>query len=166
MYTCIWIRDVCYWVLRYTMENSNTLRESYFTLQKKLIKIYSGIWVMTVLTRNDPNLYIYYNSIDTDLRHFVRWLLPFPLICSLAERKNMWLTKVYSERGCSRGHDHMLVGFICYRLKSDSTHHFFRNACTKSGSLRFSQFSGCWLILSVYILMSFDFPFVRMFGFR
>jgi hypothetical protein len=24
-------------------------------------------------------------------------------------------------------------------LKSDSTHHFFRNACTKSGSLRFSQ---------------------------
>ena len=28
-------------------------------------------------------------------------------------------------------------------LKSDSTHHFFRNACTKSGSIRFSQFSGC-----------------------
>jgi hypothetical protein len=28
-------------------------------------------------------------------------------------------------------------------LKSDSTHHFFRNACTKSESLRFSQFSGC-----------------------
>jgi hypothetical protein len=41
-------------------------------------------------------------------------------------------------------------------LKSDSTHHFFRNACSKSGSLRFSQFSGCWLILSVYIIMSFD----------
>jgi hypothetical protein len=41
-------------------------------------------------------------------------------------------------------------------LKSDSAHHFFRNACTKSGSLRFSQFSGCWLILSVYIIMSFD----------
>jgi hypothetical protein len=44
--------------------------------------------------------------------------------------------------------------------------HFFRNACTKSGSLRFSQFSGCWLILSVYILMSFDFPFVRLFWVR
>ena len=28
-------------------------------------------------------------------------------------------------------------------LKSDSIHPFFRNACTKSGSLRFSQFSGC-----------------------
>ena len=48
-------------------------------------------------------------------------------------------------------------------LKSDSTHHFFRNDCIKSGSLRFSQFSGCWLILSVYILMSFNFPFVRLF---
>ena len=51
-------------------------------------------------------------------------------------------------------------------LISDSTHHFLRNACTKSGSLRFSQFSGCWLILSVYIIMSFDFPFVRLFGVR
>jgi hypothetical protein len=27
--------------------------------------------------------------------------------------------------------------------KSDLTHHFFRNACTKSRSLRFSQFSSC-----------------------
>jgi hypothetical protein len=25
---------------------------------------------------------------------------------------------------------------------------------------------GCWLILSVYILVSFDFPFVRLFGVR
>jgi hypothetical protein len=52
------------------------------------------------------------------------------------------------------------------RTISDWTHHFFRNACTKSGSLRFSQFSGCWLILSVYIIMSFYFPFVRLFGVR
>ena len=37
---------------------------------------------------------------------------------------------------------------------------------SKSGSLRFSQFSGCWLILSVYIIMSLDFPFVRLFGVR
>jgi hypothetical protein len=51
-------------------------------------------------------------------------------------------------------------------LKFNSTHHFFRNAFTKSGSLRFSQFCGCWLILSVYIIMSFDFPFVRLFGVR
>jgi hypothetical protein len=36
-------------------------------------------------------------------------------------------------------------------VKSDSTYHFFGNVCTKSGSLRFSQFSDCWLILSVYI---------------
>jgi hypothetical protein len=33
-------------------------------------------------------------------------------------------------------------------------------------TLRFTQLSGCWLILSVYILMSFDFPFVRLFGDR
>ena len=51
-------------------------------------------------------------------------------------------------------------------LKFDSTHYFFRNASAKSGSLRFSQFSGCWLIFFVYILMSFDFPFVRLFGVR
>ena len=43
---------------------------------------------------------------------------------------------------------------------------FFRNACTKSGPLRFSQFSGCWLILSVCWLMSFDFPFGRLLGVR
>jgi hypothetical protein len=50
-----------------------------------------------------------------------------------------------------------LLSYLAFGpLKSDSTHHFFRNACTKSGSLRFSQFSGCWQILSVYIIMSFD----------
>ena len=61
-----------------------------------------------------------------------------------------------------------IISYQLYKsdLKSDSTHHFFRNACTKSGSLQFSQFSGCWLILSVYILMSFDFPFGRLFGVR
>ena len=40
-------------------------------------------------------------------------------------------------------------------VKSDSTHHFFGKACTKSGSLRFS---GCWLILSVYIIWVLTFP--------
>ena len=55
-----------------------------------------------------------------------------------------------------------LVLFLCHCI----VYPFFRNACTKSGSLRFSQFSGCWLILSVYILMSFDFPFVRLFEVR
>jgi hypothetical protein len=34
------------------------------------------------------------------------------------------------------------------------------------GHYGFSQFSGCWLILSVYIIMSFDFPFVRLLGIR
>jgi hypothetical protein len=40
-------------------------------------------------------------------------------------------------------------------LKSDSTHHFFRNVCTKSGSLRCSQFSGCWLIFSIFLTDEF-----------
>ena len=36
-------------------------------------------------------------------------------------------------------------------LKSDSTHHFFRNAYTKSGSLRFHSFSVVdWFCLSIY----------------
>ena len=39
-----------------------------------------------------------------------------------------------------------------------------KDRTTLSRILRFSQFSGCWLILSVYIIMSFDFPFVRLFG--
>ena len=43
---------------------------------------------------------------------------------------------------------------------------FFGNACTKSGPLRFSKFSGCWLTLSVYWLMSFVFPFGRLLGVR
>ena len=43
-------------------------------------------------------------------------------------------------------------------VKSDSTHHFFGNACTKSGSLRFfPSFS----VVDRFCLMSFDFPFGR-----
>jgi hypothetical protein len=45
---------------------------------------------------------------------------------------------------------------------SQSINHINCVLVYKSGSLRFSQFSGCWLILSVYILMSFDFPFVML----
>ena len=36
------------------------------------------------------------------------------------------------------------------------------NTNSMSHLIYMSQFSGCWLILSVYILMSFDFPFVRL----
>ena len=43
---------------------------------------------------------------------------------------------------------------------------FFKCVFISLGSLRLSQFSGCWLILSVYIIMSLDFPFVRLFGVR
>ena len=39
-------------------------------------------------------------------------------------------------------------------LKSDSTHHFFRNACTKSGSLRFSVFQ---LLTDFVCLYTYEF---------
>ena len=51
-------------------------------------------------------------------------------------------------------------------VKSYSNLHFFGDACTKSGPLRFFQFSGCWLILSVCRFMSFEFPFGRLLGVR
>ena len=49
-------------------------------------------------------------------------------------------------------------------VKSDSTHHFFGNAWTKPGPLRFSQFSGCWLILSVYWVLPFPLEDCSVFG--
>ena len=53
-----------------------------------------------------------------------------------------------------------------YWLCSFCLLNFFGNACTKSGPLRFSQFSGCWLIVSVCWHMSFAFPFGRLLGVR
>ena len=45
-------------------------------------------------------------------------------------------------------------------------HYFFGNACTKSGPLRFSQFSSYWLILFVCWFMSFAYPIRRLLGVR
>jgi hypothetical protein len=46
------------------------------------------------------------------------------------------------------------------RLINDQNKYLFlitdHHGCSTT-SLRFSQFSGCWLLLSVYILLSFDF---------
>jgi hypothetical protein len=53
-----------------------------------------------------------------------------------------------------------------HALKSDSTHQFFRNGFTKSGSLRFSVFRLLTDFVCLYTYMSFDFPFVRLFGVR
>jgi hypothetical protein len=38
----------------------------------------------------------------------------------------------------------VFISWFCRFLRiNKGNHHFFRNACTKSGSLRFSQFFGC-----------------------
>ena len=50
-----------------------------------------------------------------------------------------------------------IVLLISY-LSFNSTHHFFRNVCTKSGSLQFSQFSGCSLICLFIYLWVLTFP--------
>jgi hypothetical protein len=127
--------------------------------------VYSGVRVAralvfcVVLCRSPFVLYLltivlYQYTIALDL--VLRWPL-FYLFCSSIVINDVIVTAGIFERNES-------VRFGA--VKSDSTHHFFGNACSKSGSLRFSQFSGCWLILSVYILMSFVFPFGRLFGVR
>jgi hypothetical protein len=59
----------------------------------------------------------------------------------------------------------IFIHFHC--LKSDSTHHFFRNVCTKSGSLRFSQFSVVdWFCLFIYLwVLTFPLLGCSEFGF-
>jgi hypothetical protein len=61
--------------------------------------------------------------------------------------KQFWLTISPLQRKKSSSltltHDFRNPGSWEPLSRNDSTHHFIRNACTKSGSLRFSQFSGC-----------------------
>jgi hypothetical protein len=108
----------------------------------------------TALTNILPILFLYLNL----LTFLILYLYTFSLYENASLiiffcRDGIYFDKIFFERNESGRFG---------ALKSDSTHHFFRNACTKSGSLRFSQFSGCWLILCVYIIMSLDFPFVRL----
>jgi hypothetical protein len=86
---------------------------------------------------------------------------------TIAKRKNKWKRQIRVITKLPKalflwGLCWTIISFLCIFVYLC----FFRNACTKSGSLRFSQFTACWLILSVYIIMSFDFPFVRLFGVR
>jgi hypothetical protein len=110
--------------------------------------LFSFIWFISFCVRplwiSSNILYTWTSSLVTSLI----WQL-FYLLCSSIVVNTVIVTAGNFEPSWKGG-----VG----ALKSDSTHHFFRNACTKSGSLRFSQFSGCWLILSVYILRVLTFP--------
>ena len=107
--------------------------------------LFSFIWFISFCVRPLWILYAWTSSLVTSLI----WQL-FYLLCSSIVVNTVMVTAGNFEPSWKGG------GFGA--IKSDSTHHFFRNACTKSGSLRFSQFSGCWLILSVYILRVLTFP--------
>jgi hypothetical protein len=102
-----------------------------------------------------------YHTLINKYPWHVSWLL-YLYTFSLFENASLIIVSAETEYISTRSW-YRNINFL---RKSDSTHHFLRNACTKSGSLRCSQCSGWWLILSVYIFMSFDFPFVRLFGFR
>jgi hypothetical protein len=84
------------------------------------------------------------------------WLLAYTIISSII----LWTPSQPCSTCC------ITLWYISGAQLTPNIRRLYLNACTKSGSLRFSQFSGCWLILSVYIIMSFDFPFVRLFGVR
>ena len=110
-----------------------------FTFVVKILQVTRGCWWRWFTIDVPPS----------SLNLVLLWQL-FYLFCSSVDIN----TVIVTAEPLSRNESGRFGAF-----KSYSTHHFFRNACTKSGSLRFSQFSGCWLILSVYILMSFDFSF-------
>ena len=58
----------------------------------------------------------------------------------------MQQTNTYSLKYCYSDNRNMLTVMKVEwfgSAKSDSTHHFFGNASTKSGSLQFPQLSGC-----------------------
>jgi hypothetical protein len=54
------------------------------------------------------------------------------------------------------------VTFVKNRIFKDLQHLLFKCSIT----IYINLTDSCWLILSVFILMSFDFPFVRLFGVR
>jgi hypothetical protein len=102
--------------------------------------------------KSDSTHHFFRNTCPLKITSFWNYILH---ICNtvyyiLSSNKGIFVWPIWPEVNCPYFH-------------TDSTHHFFRNTCIKSGSLRFSQFSGCWLILSVYIIMSFDFLFVRLY---
>ena len=91
-----------------------------------------------------------------DFHKVLRWLLLYLIFPVLLKMLLYWQPESFNRNGSRR------FGAV----KSDSTHPFFGNVCTNSVPLQFSQFYGCWLILSVCWLVSFAFPFGRLLGVR
>ena len=87
--------------------------------------------VVKTFCRDDSKRWIFIKyCVDYYYTYFVTLLLKMLL---------QWQPKPFNHNGSWR------FGAV----KSDSTHHFFGNACTNSGPLQFSRFSGCWLILLI-----------------
>ena len=133
---------------RYIMYKLKTpIYEATITFVVQILQVTRGCWWRWFTIDVPPS----------SLNLALRWLL-FYLFCSSVVVNTVIVTVEPLNRNES--------GRFC-AVESHSTHHLFGNACTMSESLRFSQFSGRWLILSVYILMSFYFPFVlRLLGVR
>ena len=107
-------------------------------LYSMLYTVHNGVWSILYWTACSRCCRIVY-SVLHDVQHHVCCILCIVLYSML----------------------YIILHALCMQhAKYSPTHHFFCNSCTKSGLLRFSQFS----VLSVYILMSFDFLFVRLLG--
>jgi hypothetical protein len=139
-----------YWwiVVQRHMNSMSGILKTRTNLQKanaNVVTVAVGTYLLTVFFYSRATYFIRFKLPDSS------WSRTFRIVY------NYFICRVHQLSSC----------WVVFLLTlHDKDYHFFRNACTKSGSLRFSQFSGCWLILSVYILMSFDFPFVRLFGVR
>ena len=103
-----------------------------------LRKLYPDLWPLT--DRNIVYLVDEYNLME-DCRCFhCRYItFPYTLLFRYKDYPNFTFIRYHIQPEPLNRNESGRFG----ALKSDSTHHFFRNACTKSGSLRFSQFSGC-----------------------
>ena len=83
------------------------------------------------------------SDLSPECQKFVKKLFAFFSKEKATKKPIVSFDRVYQKTSKAFGVSYTSVHRILNGKRSDSTHHFFRNACTKSGSLRFSQFSGC-----------------------
>jgi hypothetical protein len=80
---------------------------------------------------------IYFTEVGADLTTVLPVLFKYCCKYCYSDSRKLWA---------------VMKGVGVDALKSDSTHHFFWNACTKSGSLRFHSFRVVdWFCLFIYL---------------